>query len=763
MKWGNQGIILRRNGGRTAAQERGQPYPRVAGNKLSWTQSSALLFGLVLLGCFALATGAFAKPPEPVLLVVMDPLAKELACACVKGYGQRDYRKLAARLEKTIKQPVTIEFSDDLAESLADGGAEREVIVIGEASLVRLGAGRAGLKAQAVAELTGLDGGTTVTGLFVARKDDPARELRDIAGRKVLLGLAEGDSKLAAAQAALRNAKLTPLAATESRSSGNEAALDVLDSSDSPLPVAVIPSFALPLLEGCGSIKPGDLRVIGKTEPVAFITVFMSDRIATEKREQLLKSLLGLKSDAKLLQEMESRDGFKVLKAAEPAKPQAGEMERGIHAASTSKLERGHGETGTPAEMTTAKRAEARAPDWPDWRGPARDGLVPRLPTRLPTTAKFVWKKAAMTGGLAGLSVSDGRLILAERDFGDEHDVYRCLNSDDGELLWRVEFPARGTLDYGQFPRATPVIHGGRAYLLGAFGELRCVDVADGKVLWRRHLIREFDAELPTWGMSATPLVVDDLLIVNPGGKNAALAALDLATGQSRWTTPGQPAAYASFICGEFGGRRQIVGYDQFSLGGWDAKTGERLWQLVPPTEGDFNVPTPIAVDGGLIVSTENNGTRLYCFDDAGRIIPKPAAEFADLSPDTATPVVTGGRLFGAHLGLRCLDVRNGLKPVWHWDDGKLGDYATLIADAERVLGLSVHGELLLLDAKASECVILSRLKVFEDDVEVYSHPALVGARLYVRGGSSVVCLDLSAVELGGVALNHETHETTRE
>jgi hypothetical protein len=127
---------------------------------------------------------------------------------------------------------------------------------------------------------------------------------------------------------------------------------------------------------------------------------------------------------------------------------------------------------------------------------------------------------------------------------------------------------------------------------------------------------------------------------------------------------------------GEFGTRRQIVGYDQYSLGGWDVKTGQRLWQLVPPVKGDFNVPTPVAVDGGVLVSTENNGTRLYHFDDSGRIISKPVAEFAGLSPTTTSPVVTGGRVFGADPALQCLDVRNGLKSVWHREEEALGDHA---------------------------------------------------------------------------------------
>ena len=154
-------------------------------------------------------------------------------------------------------------------------------------------------------------------------------------------------------------------------------------------------------------------------------------------------------------------------------------------------------------------------------------------------------------------------------------------------------------------------------------------------------------------------------------------------------------------------------------------------------------MPTPIAVDGGIIVATENNGTRFYRFDETGRIIPKPAGEFADLSPDTTTPVVVGERLFGAHSGIHCLDVKQGLKPVWYQKESALGDHTTLIADTERVLVITLSGELILLDGKTDKCAVISRLRVFDDDVEVYSHPALVGTRLYMRGGYKVVCVEL--------------------
>ncbi len=679
-----------------------------------WYQGGGIGRGGLLLAIVLLAMGGVVgktapREPAPVMLVVMDPLAKELACACVKGYGQRDYRKLAARLQTALKQPVRIEFSDDLAETLALASPGQEIIVVGEQSLVAQSAKGAALKCHPICELTDPEGSTTLTGSFVARSGDPARELKDIPGRKLLFGMADTAENHAAAQSALRAAGVESPAPAGKSATYTDAALDVLDNQSAPHPVAVIPGYAVRLLEGCGSVKPGELKIIGKTQPLPFITVFIADSILPEKEKQIRQTLLDIKSDAKLLHALESRDGFQPVNVLKSDKPQAN-----------------------------------TAVDWPDWRGPSRDGHVPRLPARLPETAKFIWKKAAMTGGLAGLSVSGGRLILAERDFAEEHDVYRCLHADSGELLWRAEFPARGKLDYGQSPRATPVIREGRAYLLGAFGDLRCINVTDGRLVWKRQLPREFQAELPTWGMCSTPLVVDDLLIVNPGGTNASLAALDRNTGRTRWTSPGAPAAYAAFICGEFGGRRQIVGYDQHSLGGWDVKTGRRLWQLVPPTEGDFNVPTPIALNGGVIVATENNGTRFYRFDESGRILAKAAAEFADLSPDTTTPVVTRGRLFGTDQGLRCLDVQNALKPVWHREDDALGDYTTLIADTDRVLVITLGGELILLDARTDECAVLSRLRVFENDVEVYSHPAVVGTRLYLRGGSSVVCLDLA-------------------
>ena len=654
--------------------------------------------------------GAADSTKEPLALIVMDPLAKELACACIKGYAQRDYGKIAALLKKELRQPVLIDFSDNLADSMAKFSTNHDILVIGKDSVIRQDAGPSGLKCRPVAQLTSLEGGTTFTGLFVAKSSDPATGLKDLAGRRIFFGSKHEDEKHAAALAALRAAGVNPPDPLETRATCSDAALDLLDSSASPAPVAVISSYALALLEGCGSLKKGDLKVIGKTEPVPFVTAFLSESMSAEKQKKVLDLLFSLKSKAALLKAMESKQGF------------------------------------TPVEVSEPEKFKSSAVgEWPDWRGPGRDGHVPELPARLPAKPKFVWKKAAVTGGLSGLCVADGRLLVAERDLGNENDVVRCLDANTGEPLWRAEFPAAGKLDYGEAPRATPVAKLGRVFVLGAFGDLRCLDLKSGKALWQRQLLKDFKARLPTWGTCSTPLLVDGMLIVNPGAPDAALAALDPATGRTLWKTAGKPAAYSSFICAELGGRRQIIGYDQQSVGGWDPKTGERLWQLAPPSEGDFNVPAPVVADGKLVLATENNATRIYAFDPAGKITPRPLGDYADLSPDTASPVAVKHRIVGTHHGLHCLDVRQNLKPVWKLEDDEIGEHASLFASDDRVLIVTLGGELILLGAAEGSCQLLSRVRVFEEDVEVYSHPALVGTRLYIRGGSAVGC-----VELGG-------------
>jgi len=631
----------------------------------------------------------------PVRVVVMDPLALQLACDCVPGYAQRRYGKLAMFLERKLGREVQVAFTENLLRVLRRREGDVH-LVVGKRRVVLYDAAAAKLPVRPIAMLTDKTGSTSLTGLFVVRRDDPAKSIADLAGRTLLLGPADSDEKRSAAIAALKAAGAGVPKPLRTVPSCSGAGIDVVEKKAD---AAVISSYALPLLEGCGNIDKGSLRIVGRTAPVPFVTAFVTQHATPELARELLAALLAMGDEPGLLKEMESRDGF----VAIPPPRQVG---------------------------------------WTDWRGPGRAAVSADVPRTLPRRARLLWRKALTGMGLSGVAATNEFVIVADKDRPAKNDVWRCLRARDGEEAWQVAYPAAGEMDYSNSPRANPVICGGLVYLLGAFGDLHCVRLDTGRVVWRANVVKRFGAKLTQWGLCSTPLVVDDKLIVNPGAKDASLVALDRTTGKPLWKAPGRQPAYASLIVAELGGVRQIVGYDATTLGGWDIATGRRLWTLVPEEEGDFNVPTPIAVGGRLLVTSENNGTRLYAFDAAGRIQPEPVARNHDLASDTQTPVVLSGRVFGCWGEMFCLDLNAGLKPVWKHEDELYEDYAILIAGNGRVLVLTVEGHLVLLDAEADSYSELGRLKLYgKEETEIFSHPALVGDRLYVRNDRSIGCI----------------------
>lgn len=335
-------------------------------------------------------------------------------------------------------------------------------------------------------------------------------------------------------------------------------------------------------------------------------------------------------------------------------------------------------------------------------------------------------------------------MIVSDRGLRDTADVFTCLDAATGKARWTYRTPAEGNLDYGNSPRATPVISGTRAFVAGAFGHVAALDLATGKPVWELSFKDEYE---PTddrkWGHCATPLLVDDRLVLTPGAKDASVVAVNPETAKTVWASPGKPWGYGSPVACTLGGVRQLVGFDRDSLGGWNPATGKRLWRIVPEKPNDFNVPTPIpAGPDALIVSTENNGTRRYRFRPDGTADPKPTSAQKLLAPDTHSPVLTAGRVFGVWRRLYCLDAVT-LKVIWEADDPAFAGYCTLLASDTRVLVQALSGELILLDATAADFTVLGRTKLFPDDRGVYAHPAVVGTTLYLRGESKLLRVEL--------------------
>jgi ABC-type phosphate/phosphonate transport system substrate-binding protein len=420
---------------------------------------------------FVTLSGILAAAESGLTLVVMDPLAAPLSCPCVKGYAQRDYTKLAAHLEKSLGRPVVVLFSESLGKAVGtvgEGKSARADIVIGKRSAVVAEGKSTRRTLLPVADLTDLKGSTTQRGLVVVRGDDEAQEIADLASHRVILGTAACDEKHAAARDLFAAAEIIVSGDGPFAEACSDGAEEVIEARKTGEAVAtVISSYAQPLLEGCGTIQKGDLKVVGETADVPFITAFVDGTLDEPTRSAITAALLAVRHDPVLRLAIETKRGFVPLDARqEPATPAA------KHAGSIT----------APGALVAEAGAAHGNPDWPQWRGAGRDAHISWLPTTLPATKLVRWKQVLFNEGLGGVAVAGNRVVVGDRDSSDREDVFHGLDRATGERVWTLRYPAEGKLDYGNSPRATPLLHDGHAYLLGAFGHLHCVRLADGRI-----------------------------------------------------------------------------------------------------------------------------------------------------------------------------------------------------------------------------------------------------------------------------------------
>ena len=647
--------------------------------------------GALLAGLSAAAEGV------PLRLAVGDPLAVDNACACVAGYAQRDYRVLAEAITRETGRPVKLAFADTLESARERLGGEPH-LMIGKASAVEAEWARSGKRdGRCLARLTDERGDTVFQGVLAVRADDPAQKVADAVRYRVIFGPEKCVEKHGAALELMRTFGYCATGALETADNCTLAARRVAEGG--PGTAAFISDYAMPLLVGCGAVDKGGLRVIGRTGPIPFVAVYATGLLTDKEAATVQAALLRIGKSKPIRKALESRDGF-VLPEALPA------------------------ETGA--------RPVA-------------------LPDRLPEKAVVRWRRALSSQSLGGLA-GDGRyLIVSDKDDEAASDVWRCLDAASGAPVWEIAYPAPGKMDYTGAPRATPVIAGGRVYLLGAFGDLVCGELATGKVVWRCNLIKRFGGKLPVWGFCGTPLVIGDTVVVQAAAPKAGLVALDRLTGRERWRSAGDEPGYGSLIHAHLGGRWQIVGHEARALCGWDPESGKRLWQVAPPQPHDFNVPTPSRVGDLLLAATENNGTRLYAFDSGGVIRPEPVFTSGALSPQIATPVRAGVWLWGQDgEGLHALALDRALQPVAVWAGAAFKDHVTLLAGGRRVLAVTKAGEVFLLEGAADGAVVPRGFKAFSDRpggaaTEVWSVPVVMNGCLYLRSQSEAVCFALTA------------------
>jgi outer membrane protein assembly factor BamB len=400
--------------------------------------------------------------------------------------------------------------------------------------------------------------------------------------------------------------------------------------------------------------------------------------------------------------------------------------------------------------------AAGRPGEWPQWRGPNRDGVSQEGNLRLDWNArspKVLWRHAIGQGYTSPI-VSAGRLYVQDKA-GDKERII-CLKAENGQPVWMHEYPTdyEGLMSHERGPRATPTVHDGRLYAVGTRGQFLCLEATEdttrAMVLWEHDLLTKFDARLPAWGIACSPLVEENLVIVQPGGEKGSIAAFDRLTGKSAWTALDEPAGYSSPVAATLAGVRQIVCFTGEGLVGLQPADGKQLWYFPWKTSYSANVATPVIAGNNVFISSGyNTGCALVRVTRQGDAWTASAAYLKRnklMRNHQSTCVLHRGFLFGFDsrgsdergVVLRCFDVRTGEE---RWASSDLGKGVPLLVDGQLLVLLST-GTLLLVEATPDAYREKARFEAFSDS-EVWALPALANGRLYLRSHREVICVEV--------------------
>lgn len=393
------------------------------------------------------------------------------------------------------------------------------------------------------------------------------------------------------------------------------------------------------------------------------------------------------------------------------------------------------------------------AHDWPQIRGPQRDGHSPEtgIAAAWPEGGPPLAWRRPLGSGFSGVSVAGGGLFTMAAYDGKEYALR--LDPATGEEVWRTAFGEVFPSEFGDGPRSTPTVDGDRVYVLSARGRLAALAADDGRPVWQVELTEAFDAEMPRFGYAASALIEGDLLLVEAGGaEGKAFAALDKTTGERRWTALDGPAAYSSPVVATFGGVRQIVFFRRSSPEIVSLlPDGEVYWThtglptviampLVVPPDGIFVSATHDAVGFLLRVGVEDGRPRL---EEAWRT--------QKMKNHFNTSLAVDGTIYGFDNAiLKSLDATTG-EPGWARRGFGKG---SLIAADGHLIVLSDVGLVALVEANPEEYVEKGRFQATTG--RAWTAPTLAGGRLYVRDLDEIASFDLSASSAAPVGARRE-------
>ncbi len=414
---------------------------------------------------------------------------------------------------------------------------------------------------------------------------------------------------------------------------------------------------------------------------------------------------------------------------------------------------------GTPV-LADPPEARTTPPQWPGWRGAARDAASPETGLASewgPSGPPLVWKASGIGAGFSSLAVVEGRIYT----MGDLDGAQQLLALDvkDGSVAWKTRVGPVWSDEYPG-PRGTPTVDGGSVFALGTEGDLVAAEAATGKEIWRRSLPADFGGKvMSSWTWSESPLVDGDRVVVTPGARRAGLVALDKATGKEIWRAKlpdlgpegDDGAAYSSIVVSNAAGVKQYVQLLGRGLVGVRASDGKFLWGYNRVANDVANIPTPIVRADRVFASTGyQTGTALVELQKAGEGLEARELYFLDsktFQNHHGGMVLVGDHVYGGNGNNKgsptCIELETG-KVVWGGGIRNAGGGSAAVAYADGHLYFRYqNGVVLLIQATPEGYREKGSFTIPDVTKPSWSHPVIVGGRLYLREQDTLYVYDV--------------------
>jgi outer membrane protein assembly factor BamB len=383
--------------------------------------------------------------------------------------------------------------------------------------------------------------------------------------------------------------------------------------------------------------------------------------------------------------------------------------------------------------------------DWPQWRGPNRDGvsaergLLKSWPQGGPP---LVWRAAGAGEGYSSFAVSGGKLYTMGARGGDE--FLMAFNAADGKKLWETRIGARFSNDRGDGPRGTPTVDGNRIYAYGASGDIGAFDLATGKPVWSINVLRTFGGSNIIWGLSESPLVLSDRILLNAGGPGASIVALKKTDGSVLWKSQSDQAGYSSGVLHELGGVRQAIFFTGERAVGLNVDNGRQLWSYDRISNTTANIATPIVRGNHVFLSSDyGTGAALLELTPGGnRITAKEVYFTREMRNHHASSVLIGDHLYGFSSAiLTAMKFDTGEVA---WRDRSVGKGSLVFAD-DRLYLFSENGVVGLAAADPAGYREHGRFSLKTGSLPTWTHPVVANGTLYLRDQDTIYAYNVKA------------------